>query len=69
VKLTAGFLMVNPEYLSVLAQVVECVRSALRHENLPDLPPEQVLDWLQTISVEDVKSVWQEKSGSSAAGK
>jgi hypothetical protein len=52
----------NPEYLSVLAQVVTCVRECLRHEQLPDLTAEQLTDWLHSMTVEDVRSVWKESA-------
>jgi hypothetical protein len=54
----------NPEYLSVLAQVVTCVRECLRHEQLPDLTAEQLTEWLHSMTVEDVRSVWKESASS-----
>jgi hypothetical protein len=49
----------NPEYLGVLAQVVACIRQALDDARLPDLTPQEVTDWLHSMSVEEVRAVWQ----------
>ena len=59
----------NREYLAVLAQVVDCLRTALRDEKLPELTPEQVWFWLQSADLEDVQAVWGIKSASASASR
>jgi hypothetical protein len=39
-------MVANPNYLSLLAQVVTCIREAMHDPRIPDLTPEQVTEWL-----------------------
>jgi hypothetical protein len=52
----------NPEYLDVLSQIVGCIREAMRDARLPDLTPEQVTDWLRSVTTEDVHAIWDAKA-------
>lgn len=53
-------MLANPEYLAVLSEVVDCLRTTLHHEKLRDLTPEEVVDWLHSLTVKDVKAVWRD---------
>ena len=43
--------MRNPEYMTVLAEAVGAVRSAMADQRLPDLTPEQMAWWFRTVTV------------------
>jgi hypothetical protein len=45
----------NKGYLSVLAKVARCIEDAVRDHRIPDLTPEQVVRWLHSVTVEDLK--------------
>jgi hypothetical protein len=53
-------MLANPEYLLVLAKVVECIRTSLDDASLPSLTPEQTVKWLHSMTVEDVRAVLTE---------
>jgi hypothetical protein len=45
----------NPEYLAVLAEVARSVQSAMHDHRLPDLTLEQVAQWLQSVTFENLQ--------------
>jgi hypothetical protein len=49
--------MRNSEYMAVLAEAIECVRETMADRRLPDLTPEQMAWWFQTITVSDVETL------------
>ncbi len=51
-------MLANTEYLGVLSQIVKCIRSAMHDDRLPDLTAEEVTNWLHSMTVDDVRSVW-----------
>jgi hypothetical protein len=54
-------MVANTDYLGVLAQVIGCVREAMRDSRLSELTPEEVTDWLHSMTIEDVRAVWNVK--------
>jgi hypothetical protein len=48
--------MRNAEYIAVLAEAVEAVRSAMVDRRLPDLTPEQMAWWFHTVTASDVRT-------------
>jgi hypothetical protein len=48
--------MRNAEYIAVLAEAVEAVRSAMVDRRLPDLTPEQMAWWFRTVTASDVRT-------------
>lgn len=59
--------MRKSEYVAVLAEAVECVRSAMADRRLPDLDAEQLAWWFQSISASDIKEVMKQSAGTKAA--
>jgi hypothetical protein len=59
--------MRNSEYLAVLAEAIECVRSAMADRRLPDLDREQLAWWFQTISASDIREAMKQSTGTKAA--
>ncbi|HLH06476.1 MAG TPA: hypothetical protein VKW78_04510 [Terriglobales bacterium] len=49
--------MRNPEYLAVLEEAVESVRSAMADRRLPDLDAEQLTWWFQNVTVSDINEI------------
>jgi hypothetical protein len=48
----------NPEYLQAVADVLACLRRALHDDKLSEPTPDQVYEWLQGVTMEDIQAVW-----------
>ena len=55
-----GPLVDRKEFRHVVKEIVQCLRKNLDRPGLSPLTPEQVLFWLQNISLEDLQIVMQE---------
>jgi hypothetical protein len=49
--------MRNPEYMAVLAEAVEAVRTSMADRRLPELTPEQLAWWFRTATASDIERV------------
>jgi len=48
------------EFRAVLKEVVKCIRQNLDLAGLTPLAPEQIMSWLQNVSLEDLRVVTRE---------
>ena len=60
VKDTMGPLVDRTEFRAVLKEVVNCVREHLDAPGITPLNPEQIMFWLQNVTLEDLEIVVQE---------
>ncbi len=48
------------EFREVLREIVHCLRGQLQVPGVSPFGPEELVAWFREISVEDIKSVWEE---------
>ena len=58
-----GPLVDRTEFRAVLKEVVKCIRQNLDVPRIKPLAPEQLMQWLQNITLEDVQAVAGELDG------
>jgi len=58
-----GPLVDRTEFRGVLKEVVKCVRQNLDVPGLKPLAPEQLMQWFQNITLEDLRVVARELDG------
>ena len=58
-----GPLVDRTEFRAVLKEVVKCIRQNLDVPGLKPLAPDQLMSWLQNITMEDLQTVAGELDG------
>lgn len=48
------------EFRAVLREMVKCLRSELNIPGVAPFNPEDLREWFQNITAEDIRSVWDE---------